>query len=297
MAVQGITKLNEAKERAKAAAQRPRPQAYSLTESDPTKLLVYGHSGSGKTFVIVGCLIHGERVLVLSTDFGSNGLKTVKNELRKRGKLNLLNNLRVLDLASYEDIEAFLKDPTPFVPDLAEFDPTVLVWEGFSTFNIDILDEYILSHAPSAEGAGELRRAGLAHNKQDWQGMKRGTVRGLRYFFAFVLPNGKQVHKILTCLEAQPETDELTQKTQRSVLVHGTGKSLMAPGFDVIIEVFKEESKDGLVNYFYRCDGDSQKYLLKNRGFELKPVEPADPVRLWSILTDKPIPQEEGVAQ
>jgi hypothetical protein len=232
----------------------------------------------------------GERVLVMSSDFGSNGLKTVKNELKRRGKSDLVKNLRVIDVSTYEDVVGFFEAPTDYFPEICEFDPTVFVWEGFSSFNVDMLDEYILSMAPGADNAGEMRHQGWTHTKQDWQGMKRGTVRTVRKFLAFVLPNGKRLAKVLTALEAQPDVNDLTQKTERSVLVHGTGKSLMGPAFDAIFQTFKEE-KDGKVNFFYRTAGE--KVLTKSRGYQLKPVEEGDPTRLWKILTGKQGQQDE----
>ncbi len=268
---------------------KARPQAYKLhaDQSDPLKLMIYGHSGTGKTFFLIGPLLCGERLLVLSSDFGSNGLQTVKAELQKRGKLELLNNMMVVDLSNYEDILEFLENPIAFVPDLEKFDPTLLSWEGFSSFNVDILDEYILGFAPGAENAGELRYAGMTHTQQDWQGMKRGTVRAIRKFMAFTMPNGKRLHKILTCLESRPETNKITQETQKGALIHGTGKDLLGPAFDAIFETYKEQDKDtDSIQYLYRCEGASSKFLVKSRGFGLQPCEKAEPERIWTHLTN-----------
>ncbi len=269
---------------------RPKPPVISLdSEEDVTsKVLLYGHSGSGKTFFAVGPLEAGERVFVLSSDFGSHGLMTVRQELKRRGKAELLKNIKAIEVNTYEDVVGFLENPLDYYPDLLTFNPTVLMWEGFSYFNIGILDEYILKMAPGAENAGEMRYAGWTHTKQDWQGMKRGTIRTLGKFMSWSLPPDppRPVHKILTCLEAQPEVDDLTQKVQRSVLVHGTGKSLMGPAFDAILECFKEE-KDGVVKFCYRCEGSSDKFLIKSRGFDLQPMEEADPTRIWRILAGR----------
>jgi hypothetical protein len=166
-----------------------------------------------------------------------------------------------------------------------------LTWEGFTSFNVDILDEYILSMAPGAENAGEMRHEGWTHTKQDFQGIKRGTMRAIRKFLAFTLPSGKRLHKILTCLESKPQVNDLTQRTERGPLVHGSGRDLMNVGFDAIMECFREE-KDGAVRFYYRCSGSSEKFVLKNRGFDLRPVEDADPVKIWEILSNQSKVQE-----
>jgi hypothetical protein len=274
-------KLQEAKARAEVGSTKIRPQAYRIKkeENDAAKILLFGHMGSGKTHFLLGALLEGERLLVRSADFGNNGLVTIKNALRKLGRLELLDNLLALDLASYEDVIDSLDDIKAFVPDIETFNPTVDVFEGFSSFNIDMLDEYILSKAPGASNSGELRHEGFTHTQQDWQGMKRGTVRAARKFIASK-PTGKNIHKIMTCLESKPSVNDLTQASERGPLIQGTGRALMGVGFDVVLECFTKDDK-----YFYRCSGDSDKYSVKNRGFEIKPVEGADPQRIWRILS------------
>jgi len=73
---------------------------------------------------------------------------------------------------------------------------------------------------------------------------------------------------------------------EHSPLVHGSGRALMGPAFDVILETYKEE-EDGKIKYYYRCEGSSSKHTLKSRGWPLEPVMEADPVKVWSILTRK----------
>src|SRR5689334_7362646 len=123
-------KLKAAKERAQATSSRPKPQEFSLNPEgdDPVKLLLFGPIASGKTFLIVGLLLEGERVFVVSSDFGGDGLITVKNELRRIGRLDLLANLRGLNLATYEDIADFWEKPLTFAPTILDFDPTVIMW-------------------------------------------------------------------------------------------------------------------------------------------------------------------------
>jgi len=281
--------LKKAKKKAdRSKDDRPRPKAYSLEdeETDVEKLLVYGHTGTGKTYILLGPLLDGLKLFVMSCDFGTNGLKTIRRALRKLGKEELLKNVRGIDLSTFYDVEDFLEAPLELVPDLEDYNPDVLVFEGFSSFNIDLLDEYILGHAPGAEGAGALRKAGWTHTQQDWQGMKRGTIRTLRKFLGFHLPSGKTLHKILTCLEANTDVNTLTNRTEKGVLVHGTGKALMGPAFDLILETYVEETEHGPV-YKYRFVGDSGKYLVKSRGYDMLPVETADPLAVWQKIRGK----------
>jgi hypothetical protein len=289
-------RLAAAKKRAASGEGKAKPKVYSLVDDDaaPPKVMIYAHSGCGKTYFIIGLLLFGERVFVLSTDFGSNGLATVKNAFRKMPRFfdpatetwtdagkEILSRVRAIDLSTYPQVIDFIDGPLDMIPDLDVWSPTVMMWEGFTTFNVDILDEHILSFAPGAENSGDLRYEGFTHTKQDWQGMKRGTVRPVRKFMALTLPNGKPMAKILTTLESGgAEMNALTQKVEKTALIHGTGRSLMGPAFDVILEAFKV-TKDGETKYFYRCEGDSDKYLVKSRGYDLKAIEEADPERVW----------------
>ena len=280
-------KANKAKVGGTGGAGRPKPVPHTMGEGgvNPVKLGMYGHTGTGKTFFNIGPLACGERIYVLSADFGSNGLVTLENYYRHFEPEKMKESLarvRFLELDNYTDTEGFLQSPRDYDSEIEKFDPTVLEFEGFSSFNIDILDEHILAHAPGADGAGDLRKAGFTHTQQDWQGMKRGTLRVLRYFLSWHLGD-KPIHKILTSLESAPDVNDLTNKTERTMLIHGTARNLMGPAFDVILECFKREGSEGL-EYCYRCDGTSDKFLVKGRGFQLEPIEKANPERIWKIL-------------
>jgi hypothetical protein len=67
------------------------------------------------------------------------------------------------------------------------------------------------------------------------------------------------------------------------VLVQGGARKLMGGGFDVVLVASSKETDKG-VEYFYRCKGDTSKYLVKSRGYDLAAIEPADPERVWKII-------------
>lgn len=147
--------------------------------------------------------------------------------------------------------------------------------EGFSIFNNDLLDEY-------SDKNDEFRDVteGFAH----WYDIKRATMRALRKFFGFILPDGTRMHKIMTSLEGKAQVNKMTNESEKAPLVQTGARDFVGGGFDVVINCCKEESKDGHEEFFYRCAGASSKYAVKNRDFALKPVEKADPERIWKVL-------------
>lgn len=288
--VDPVAGLQAAKERAKSAtSKRPKPKEFTLDPNGANlvKLALFGHMNSGKTFFFLGPLLEGERVFIVSTDFGGNGLVTLVNELKRLGRPDLVANIRGIDLNEYDDVVDFWKNPLEYAPSLTDFKPTVVGWEGISPFQMVIVDEYILSHAPGADKSGELRHAGFTHTQQDWQGMKRGLMRPLDAFVAFTLPDGSRPHKIATFHESKFENNEQTNKTEKGVYLQGAAKSLATGGFDVVLQCFSEEDKEGNVEYKYRAKGASEKYAVKNRGFDIKGVFTADPQKVWRKLTNK----------
>jgi hypothetical protein len=222
----------------------------------------------------------------MSTDFGGNGLLAVRNALREMGREDLFANLMNVDISEYKDAIELLEEPQLYFPDLAEFDPTVFFWEGFSTFNVDLLDEET-EKDKTLTGANEGDR--YAH----WGDIKRGTTRAMRKFFGMRLPSGKRLHKIMTFVEAKADVNKLTNETEKAPMIQGSAKELVTGGFDIVLNCYSEEvigpDKKVDYRYFYRNKGASGKYAVKNRGFKLQPIEPAEPARIWKILT-----QQEG---
>lgn len=260
-------------------ANRPRPQAKKMAKSKFRKVLGFGLLGSGKTSLIEGPLECGERVFVASADFGGHGLVSVENWASKNDKMALFeNNLMNVNLGNYEEVVEFLTKPLLYAPDIVEFDPTVFFFDGYSTFQNDYLDEY------SEEHESEFRS--LSDDKYGhWFDVKRGTLRSLRKILAFTLPNGKDLHKIVTTLQAKPDTNEMTQKSEIMPLIQGGAKEFTGGGFDVVLNCSREEDADGKETFWYRFGGDGSKYAVKNRGFDLAGKMPADPVKLWKVLT------------
>jgi len=278
-----LSLLAEKQAQAKAAA-KPKPKTYSGRDvvSAFKKLLAWGHSGDGKTYLLLGPLLAGEKLLVGSADFGGQGLTTLAEALKVLKKEDLLDNIIGCDLGSYEDVSAFVTNPQEFITDLEKFSPTVSVLEGFSGFQIDLLDEYILSFESKEMDDNELREEGLLASRQDWAAMKRGTMRVLRKFLSQQIGEKKQ-HKIVTALAGKQDINALTKRSEQTALIQGSARDLIGAGFDLVVNCFSEE-KDGKLQYFYRSVGEKSKYAVKSRGIAMPPVIPADPFRLWKLL-------------
>ena len=286
------TTVNDAKTKLQTAASKTRPKVAKVRTyggrdliSAYKKLLAWGHSGDGKSYLLLGPLLAGEKLLVGSADFGGQGLTTIVEALKKLKKEDLLDNIKGCDLTTYEEVVTFVEDPGQFFEGLEAFGPTANVLEGFSGFQIDLLDEYILSFESKEMKDNEMRDAGLVSSRQDWAGMKRGTMRVMRKFLALNIGNTPQ-HKIVTALGGKQGMNELTKTTEQTPLIQGSSRDLIGAGFDLVVRCFSKEA-NGDLKYFYHTGADKSKYAVKTRGVDLPNEMPADPLKLWQALTGR----------
>lgn len=259
------------------------------------KILMYGQSGVGKTDAIRAFLKAGMKVLVISTDLGGDGLSTVYNNLQEEGLLALGNQLVHADFPTWDDMKDFLNKPESFsledagYADIYEFDPDIVVWEGFSGFQLYQLDSAVLEMpANRKEGkanVSEQRDAGLVAEQTDWGAIKRGTIDAIGDFMKLHnYRTGKAWHKYMTCLESEPDD----RNDKRRPLLQGAAGKLLEAMFDIIIEgkrISKPGEKPGQfkISYQYNCVGHD-KLVAKSRGYKLDPEEPADMNLLWAKI-------------
>lgn len=272
---------------AKVAGQtssKPKPlvKRGSDDEGNWVKILAYGHSGTGKTLAVLGFLKAGLRVVVISTDLGGNGLASVFNAAKEQGIEHLLDNLVHIDFPDYDTLNDFLKNPTSMWDGFFEFDPDMLVWDGFSGFQQIHVSEKIMDMTPQTKNSSEGREEGLWMEQQDWGMVRNATLRSLgNYLKLHNWEKKKAIHKYMTCLEKKAEADKLTGDVQRAPYLQGSAAALMAPAFDIILETrVKTDPSEKTRNYEYWCVGH-EKLLAKSRGFDLSPVEKADMQNLW----------------
>ena len=259
------------------------------------KLEIYGAWGSGKTFVIKGLLESGLKVLVVTTDMGGSGLNSIKIPLRREGKGELLANLREVVLDSDEEVQAFVSHPETFFPEIYEWDPDFLFWDGWGSWQQIQLMERIGS-MPTQRKGGELPEAveeGLKMEMDQWGMIKIGTTRTTHKFCALHnKTNGKPWNKILTAQEGFKSVkvgdSASVLKETKLPLLQGSGGILSGGAFDLIIRTRKDtvEEKGKIIDKFkYEIRGENQ--ISKVRGFELPATMDADFGKLWTMLSEQ----------
>lgn len=252
-------------------------------DSGYSKIALVGPTGTGKTRTVKGLLENGERVFVVSTDYGGSGLDTVRNELRREGKTDLLENLTEIEINSHEVLCDFIEDPQIVsINGLSFWDwsPTVLFWDGVSNWQMNILDEYILDMRPGTQGSSEARLKGLRAEQQDWDSIRRGTARTIHAFMGIHGPSSK-VHKFLTFYEKEPEEDKATGEYTRAPMLQGGAKAFTPGAFDLIIYTQRVGKGE---NIAYEYVMNSTKHRTKTRGYAFRDREPADMKVLWAEI-------------
>lgn len=274
----------------------PKVQHLDAANSNFLKIMVFGEPGSGKTDAIVGFLLAGLKIFVLTTDLGGSGLITVSNRLKALDREDLLANIKNVDLNEVPHIITFLEHPEKVYPEIYEFDPDMLVWEGFSFFQTVVLDEYVLETEQIGKSEIELRDKGLFAVQTDWNAMRRGAM---RYSNKFLQMHNKQTgqlwHKYMTFQEDMPERDKEGKELstyKRKPLLYTAANTLMRAGFDLVIHMAVLQGSQGKIDYKYRTQSSPTLYA-KNRGMAILPEEPADMQALWFKINPRlnPIPE------
>ena len=264
---------------------------------DDNKLMLFGDPGSGKTSFLTDLVdTFDEKLLVISTEQGGGGLITVANELEARGKIEKFHsNVFSIDLADYRQVlEIFLLDPDPdtgkkiprlyrFYPELREFRPTVLVWEGLTNFqqalvNLELLGEKEMEMEEKERWAY-------------WGTMKTTTFRIHHDFLSCTDPD-YQWHHILTIHETEDaERDgkgKVTKVLGVKPEIQGGGTRAIYQAYNLIVRTVKRRIDVPLkgieTSYEYITKAKATEEWEKCRGYELPPSFPADSARVWNEL-------------
>lgn len=281
------------------------PRATVRSLADPSnaglKLFVFGPAGTGKTFLSYGCLLKGFRVGFISTDIGGSGVAAIEGPLRRAGRADVLSNAVDVEINDYDTMEAFLANPVDVWPDIYEFDPDILFWDGFGSFQqIQLMED--VGSMDGGKNATEQRESGLQLETRDWNLVKQDTIRKLNKFCALHnRKTGKLWHKVLTAHESiksketSPGKSAMTET--KEPLLSGAGGIMTKGAFDLILKTRSRNAKPGEEGeaggrIFEYVTAGNENLAAKNRGFDLPSVMPGEGGELFMTLL-----QQRGLAK
>ncbi len=279
----------------------PKAKKFSDIELNDIKIMLYGPFQSGKTRTVGELLELGLKILYFSNDSGGSGLLTVKNYLRSKNRMDLAENLIVMEskyLDTYDKVISFLERPDKYVDNLYDLDIDLVFWDGFSNFQGEHVSRKVSDNVASAAAERDkdltaAREAGMQFETQDWGQVKLGTQKACNLFFKMHNKKTGQVwHKIMTC---QPTyaSKQVGQNSGASSIVEvkkpqisGQAALSVLAAFDLIIYTSNKKSPTGKATYTYILESDNET-VSKNRGFDLPPSMDASMSVLWTKITDQ----------
>jgi hypothetical protein len=161
---------------------------------------IWGHQKTGKTFVLASLLEAGYKILVLDSDMGGNGLLTVVEYLTSKDKRHLLDNLYHIPF-DYKAADTFFTNPAAYFKEhsggvdlWSQFNPDIIAWEGFGTFQ----QQDITEHVMKLTGAAKKETDELALAPLGYQYLQNATGQFVDDFYRLANPlTGFSPHKIL----------------------------------------------------------------------------------------------------
>ncbi len=278
----------------------PKAKKFSDLDINDIKILLYGPFQSGKTYTIGELLELGLKILYFSTDAGGSGLLTIRNYLRKKNRLDLADNLIVLEskyLDTYEKVISFLERPDKYVDNLYDLEIDLVFWDGFSNFQADHVHNKVNDNVTSAAAERDkdltaAREAGMQFETQDWGQVKLGTTKASNLFWKMHNKKTGQVwHKIITCQTAAASKSQNQSNGTSSIVevkrpqISGQASLSICAACDLIIYTgFKKSVTGSKTEYFYTTTSDNET-VSKNRGFDLLDKEEASMGKLWTKIT------------
>src|SRR5262245_11385165 len=202
---------------------KPTVEARGFSRDQPKliKELIFGPSGAGKTLHLLGALLNGEKVFVIASDLGGEGLAAVTTELDRMGRPEVYEQqLTCVETLDYLEAIKILRHPEVY----PQWGPaTVACLDGYSGIHMVGVDEYrsppeTVDAKPKAESA----------SWDYWRDVKKASTWLLNRF----LLAAKDKHRIVTCLQST-EDKEFSGKKMQGPLVQGSARDLIAPAFDL----------------------------------------------------------------
>ncbi len=256
------------------------------SEASSCNLMVFGEFGSGKTYLAIALLKLGLKVLYINTDFGRAGYATIRNYFKSHPEdAHLEANIRMPedDKGKPMDITAvlaFCVDPASVVPDIYEFDPDFLFWDGLTSFQQGDLEDMITG--------GDILREDTTW--KDWRSALNGTIFPMmRFLGQHNERTGKPWHKMVTLLQntkgkfkpgpTNGQDREIIPGSEKTgPMLHTGARELLGAGFDLVLQTtVARQGKDTTYNLISR----GADLLVKDRGFMLPEKSAAGFIALW----------------
>lgn len=271
-----------------------RPRRLNEDEALQQKIFMYGASGTGKTKAIGGFLLNGLKLVGISTEAGGHGLRTVRYDLIKAGREDLLANLVFFELSSFQEVKEMLRDfknvPISEGLTIQDFEPDLLFWDGFSNFQTNYIDEYVLGmeYAGKVDKVGgQMRQEGIVAGEKDWDAIGRVSKRYLDDFPQITLKDGKRPHIYMNCWELEPATPMPGREVKTADTVYrpallGATRTLVSGYFDFVFRANRRQPMGKPLTYEYIVA--SSDCVCRQRGNDLDNIEPADMEALWKKI-------------
>ncbi len=249
------------------------------------KLMVFGNPGTGKTYIVRALLELGFKVLVATTDVGGDGLNAIIIPMRAAGTWDKFkHNLRSVELSGYDEVKSFWTSPETVMPDVYDWDPDFIFWDGMSGWQQIDVSTYVGDMTPeSKKGVSEARESGLQFEQQDWGQVRNATVRGVDAFCSMRnKKTGRPWHKVATSHESVKSKGAAAGGgfvEGKEPLLQGAGGRIILGAFDLILRSTVTSDpldEDGSKRKFQYILQPHQNLAAKVRGFALPPKMDAD---------------------
>lgn len=277
-------------------------KTYETPTHDGPKALVFGRQGTGKTYLVDGLLRLGHRVLMLSTDFGGSGVRSFENSLR-RSNPELLRPDRFLEITAHnlDGVRAFFDRPADLFP-IWDFDPTAIVWDGFSGFQTNVITPYASKQIGEAASDQNVLKEGLEKgersDQQSWGIVRNVTLEMVDKVFKLRSPDLSKPSPwtFLTALEGVKRVEvpgskpvEFVTKPSGEPDLQGSAKARITAAVDLVIHTRRKTVKGGPSEYILSLTAGSES---KARGFAAPSETPADWVKLFEEIKAQNLGQE-----
>lgn len=264
-----------------------RTGAEKAAQPSACNIMTFGEFGTGKTYMVIGMLKLGLKVLYLNTDFGRSGYNSIRNYFKDHPEeAHLQENLalpedekgRPLDIKA---VLAFCVNPEAILPWIYDFDPDMIFWDGLTSFQQGDLEDMITG--------GDILREDTTW--KDWRSALNGTIFPLMKFLGqHNERTNKPWHKCVTLLQsvkgkfksgpvgAGQDRELIPGSEKTGPMLHTGARELAGAGFDIVLQtVVENRGKDRTFKYFSRGD----QLLTKDRGYSLPAEMTGNFVEVW----------------